>query len=407
MLTPTGIPRAGLVAWHDLYFPNLAYHTETPASWVGYKNGTGTDAVITGGQTDPDGGSTAVRLQMDAGAGTEASDVCYVAISTPSVRGGPETCTFGFWARANNSVETELRCQVGGQTLLLSPNLPSSGEWVFVSKSLVPSAPSYLAIKVWGVSGSKSADVTVWHPQFYPCASAATLPAYSATGALQTAESGLLDLSGNGNHLSRGLNTSGADSNDPTVLGPGLGFVTDDYASAPQTASDYTGPLTVLAVGKSNVNTSAMYWLAKYPGSGGSNSFGLYQYASDTNLYMFVTRGNGTTTRRHYAPSRKFAPGTVQCVGVVCPTGTIEGVPTLYQGGVGSVMAAFPGDTATGAVASDASPLSIGHNGGGVNYWDGTMYEVLVWRRALSAGEFQRSYRAVKAKWAARGVSIV
>ena len=399
LLTPTGIPRAGLVAWHDLYFPNLAYYSESPASWVGYKSGTGTDAVITGGQTDPNDGSTAVRLQMDAGAGETSSDYCHVALSTYGVWSGSEICTFGFWAKANNGTATDLRCLLGGQTLSLEPTIPASGEWVFVSNSRVPVSNSYLGIKVWGVAGSRVADVTVWHPQFYPCASAATLPPYTATTDLQTAESGLIDLSGNGNRLSRGSNASAADTNDPTVLGPGLRFVTDDYALTPTLTGGLTlaGPLTAVLVGKFTATTDSHY-LALGQSAVATERQGIVATVGSAGSVKSYTR----STLGLYALSSSLTVGTnpVMLALTAVSSGNVT-VTLLPSGSAQSVANKQP-------LTGIDTRLVLGANAQTVFPVDSaTLYEDLLYNRVLTSAELQRIRRAVKAKWAARGVDIV
>lgn len=377
LLTPA-IPRRGLVAWHDLYYPNVLLQSNNfaSASWTKAKTGAGVDPVVTAGQSDPDGGTEAFRLQLDAG-GVAAGDLSFLYQAPFGI-----AASFGSWVKSNT---------VGSQVFGLAVN----GSAAAVAKTATTTWQFF-----WGTGGSagalgicarpdrgtdQSLDLLVWHPQAYPSAS---LPEYAATTTLQSTP----DLSGHGYALTRGSNATDADTNDPTVLGPGLGFVTDDYAVTGNLSGvSMAGPWTAIVVLKqSGVTADRVAWCIS---ADGNNWAGLRQAGEA--VIGGAIKGAGTqSTSGNVASST-----TANIVWALSCAGGLLRLQRLDTGV--SVTAGPQTPVGTAHLTVGSLPVLLAH----VDAM--TAYEDLFYNRALSNAEIARIYRAIKAKWAGRGVTIL
>jgi hypothetical protein len=227
--------------------------------------------------------------------------------------------------------------------------------------------------------------------QLYP---SATLPPYSATTDLQT----FADLSGHGYSLQRG-STAGADSNDPTVLGPGLSFITDDYClTGDLSGVDMAGPWTTVVVVKpSGALGDSFVW-----------SLGTY---SDDNHRQSIYQSGASEMRVNSKKTGAIVSGgavtkdqsAYQCfVAQVASLGADLVLQRLDTGDFISLTNKNPvGSPVRIALGAASSALS------GTLLDSGTFLAHIFYNRALSNAEIQRIYRTLKATWAARGVMIL
>ncbi len=132
----------------------------TNAVWTKINGGTGTVPVVTAGQTDPNGGTTAFRVQANSGASATGADYSVVRqvlsstaanlrwIYIKSNTGAPQTIYFG--APANNQ------------------SITATTEWQQLSAPLLGGNTAFdIGAYPGGGSGMGGAtcDVLVWHPQ--------------------------------------------------------------------------------------------------------------------------------------------------------------------------------------------------------------------------------------------------
>lgn len=143
---------------------NRLIYTEdfTNAAWVKATSGTGTLPVITANAgTDPDGGSTATRIQLSKGAGTSNTDYSTVN-QTPPVN--TAQMTGSIWVKTNDGTTKSVVFRIGASgesTTAVSVN----GTWQRIT--VTGSSSSVLEISLRGdwTGTSASADLLVWHPQ--------------------------------------------------------------------------------------------------------------------------------------------------------------------------------------------------------------------------------------------------
>jgi hypothetical protein len=172
---------------------NLLTFTEqfNNAAWQKLIAGTGVTPVLTSGFTDPDGGSTAWRLQLNAGA-NGGSDYSLIRQSSGAF---PDTGTRSIWLRSNTG---------SNQTVALVAT--NSNFRVTVTpiwqrfQSASSAGAKQLDISVGGAGATgATADVLIWHPQFEASPTATTyqgvVDAYGpfVNGAGQTGDTLLID----------------------------------------------------------------------------------------------------------------------------------------------------------------------------------------------------------------------
>lgn len=221
--------------------------------------------------------------------------------------------------------------------------------------------------------GIPRSGLVCWHDLYDPTESLASVP----------------DLSGNGYSLQRG-STAGEDSNDPTVLGPGLSFATDDYClTGNLTGVSMAGDWTVVLCGLFN-GTKNGVWVFS---AGDANERQRIYYQGDNNLRVGSTT-DGTTVA--YSASLAV-PDTALVVAVVCRTDAL----TLRR------LDTMAGVACANNKPDGAAKLILGAHSLAGQADAFTAYEHLFFNRALSNAELQRIYRSLKATWAARGVTIL
>lgn len=149
----------------------------TNAIWILTPGGTGTTAVITAGQTDPNGGTTAFRLQADRGAGTTAADFSALVYNLTGLA-NPHDYATGVYLRSNTGASQAVMVREGSATALAASAVTVTTSWQQFSRtgSAHASTTGGIQIGTRGTSGSDQVlDILVWHPQW---AQQATLPSY-------------------------------------------------------------------------------------------------------------------------------------------------------------------------------------------------------------------------------------
>lgn len=409
-----GIPRSGLVCWHDLWFPNVLLYSNTFSAWSSARA-----SVLQSASVYTPDGSLAWKLVEDdtatathylskhyrLGVGTytlrllaKADERTTVYLLAYSPANGNKSAFFNMSTGVTSGVSAGCSSAMisrgdGWWECLLTYPVTDISDSIYQQIFLCSDSPSVT------YSGTGTEPYTEDDPglyiadaQLYP---SATLPPYSATTTLQS-ESGLLDLSGNGYHLQRG-STLSADTNDPTVLGPGLSFVTDDYAlTGDLSGVDMAGDWTVVLCGLWNLY----------------DAYGtLWSLSTATHWHRLFRVADGVSPLRAQSYAGAGANYTTE--------------PTLKPSHTSPVALALvaAGDTLTltdlgtgrSSVGANAKPIGACRIGLGCvstatisGVADAmTAYSHLFYSRALSDGEIQRIYRSLKATWAARGVTIL
>ena len=404
ILAPTGIPTNGLVCHHDLWKPNILLQSNTfDTGWITAN----LTAVQAASQTSGVSGSLAWKIVENDSAATSFS--IYQAFTFAA-----GVYTLSFWCKADERTWARvlayddtavhlcyfnLSTGAKGTETSATGAITASGDGYLCSITFTANAGTgyvriYLAEGDGDVTfdGTGSAPYTEDDPglyiadaQLYPFA---TLPAYEATTTLQS----FTDLSGNGYTLTRGSNASAADTNDPTVLGPGCSFVDDDYMLTGNLAGvTPSGPWTAIVALKSEHDG------ASYPWSLSS--------ASDATEYACLTYSSATTLNSQWYGGATKAGGNITVV---------DNTAYLFSLVANSTLTLTRLDNGAVSIADPTTPVdpprvcvgALGRSTVSGHFNDGTIYESLLYNRILSLAEQKRIHRAIKAKWAARGVTI-
>jgi hypothetical protein len=414
ILFPTGLPRRGLIAWHDLWFPNILRQSNAFGTTWGVDHSAVVESasVYVPGSTTRKAWKLVGNDELDnyhnitqappsiAGAYTFAVTLKAAEVSWAYTRMYDGTKIHGCYFDLQNGV-------VGTTASGTTASMVSLGDgWWRCSITGTVSAVASMISNVflaeadgdYKMDGGGTAPYTEADPgiyiadaQLYP---AAALPSYVATSTLQS-ESGLLDISGNGYHLSRGSNSSAADSNDPTVLGPGLSATTDDGANTAALSLDKASAFTVLWIGKPSGSTGTLFSLTdsatastKYQrvaysesgavkigsAAGGAESLSDALTVDATAYQVLALTSDGTTLTL-----KRMDTGTSVTVADTNPDGNARFA--LFST-AGSTLCANPCDAA----------IALGD---------------LPYNRALSSAELTRAYRYLKSQWASRGIVVL
>ena len=416
LLTPTGIPRAGLVAWHDLWFPNVLLQSDalTTTPWANV----GATVVQCASLTAPDG-SLAWKLVEDNSAATlhmctNIDSTSRAGVNTVAFKAKKGERTWVYFRTADGtSIFTgyfNLDTGVTGTPsagVTLSIESLGSGWYLCKGSFTAVAALSYMRIYIAEADGDTTFDGTgsgatglgveadpgiyLADVQLYP---SSTLPPYSATTTLQTAESGLIDLSGHGNHLSRGSNASAADTNDVTILGPGVSGLTDDYAKSAATGINKAGPFTLI-------------WIGKPTGTSGT-LLSLTDSATANTKFQRILYSAAATLK-----AGSVAGGAESLSGELAVGATDYQMLALTSDGATLTLRRM--DTGATVTVADTNPdgnacLGLGCTVGSsvANIADAfEALECIAYSRCDSLPELMRIYRLRKAIWASRGKTVL
>jgi hypothetical protein len=375
---PQEVPKNGLICWHRLWGANLFLQSEdfTSSSWVKTKTGAGTDPVVTAGQTDPNGGSTAFRVQMDAG-GTSSGDVSGLQQAIPGLT---VATTVGLWLKSNTESSQAIRILASN----VGTNITITTSWQFYQITPGSYSASNCGFRAKG-DVQRVLDILVWHPQVYP---GITLPSYFPTTTLQT----WADLSGHGYTLQRGA-TSGAEASDPTVLGPGISFVNDDYMVTGNLAeATMAGPWTVLLAVLPNGSANKKMWALGI--SSGDTQRQCFYQGSATQL-VIASKNSTSNTSSALTKSQS----AIQVFAMTC--GGADNPLVLRRLDTGETV------TAVNKNPTGTSRIVIGANSQATEVIDSmTVYEHLFYNRVLTTGEIRRVANKICDYWAQWGVAV-
>jgi len=139
-------------------------------NWTNVIGGTGSAPVKTPGFTDPNGGSTAWRIQCNRGAGNTSAD--YSVVRQAVSISGPSIYTSSIWVKSNTGATQTFNLDVAnGQPVTAT----TSWTRVFSQQA----APGRFEISNYGPDGGTAAlDILVWHPDIRPAQTPASFPAY-------------------------------------------------------------------------------------------------------------------------------------------------------------------------------------------------------------------------------------
>lgn len=130
---------------------------ENVSLWHKANLGTGVLPVVTAGQTDPEGGATAYRVQLDRGAGTTAGDYSFTQDGPGT---GITTGRSSIWIKSNTGLSQTLSLRIATGNAM---NIVATASW----QRLSPPANSivYMDLGTQGnLATSAVVDVLVWRP---------------------------------------------------------------------------------------------------------------------------------------------------------------------------------------------------------------------------------------------------
>lgn len=143
---------------------NLVVNSTTVggSNWADGHGGTGTATVVTAGQTDPNGGTTAFRVQANRGASDTNADYSLLRGTLGSAPISGPTWLRSIWIKSNTG---------SSQILTLDYNAAASGvvtattSWQRLYILVVGSTTFFDIGTRGGVGATQSIDVLVWQPQ--------------------------------------------------------------------------------------------------------------------------------------------------------------------------------------------------------------------------------------------------
>lgn len=403
LLTPYGIPRRGLVCHHRLWFPNILQYSEQfnqTSAWTKSAATVSSNAVACPHTSDgfsdklvEDGSAAAAHnvLMVTGVPATTTYTLAWVAKAAERswlmVRANSQNSWFdignGVLGTAGAGHTNSITALGDGWYLCSMVSSISSGFQCQFRLATGDTVQTY--------DGDGSSGLYLARSQLYP---SATLPAYQVTTTLQTAESGLIDLTGNGYHLQRGA-TTGAEASDPTVLGPGLSFDGGDGAFTADIGINKNNPFTIL-------------FPCKPSGSSGT-LIALTDSATASTKFQRLMFSAGNAVKAGSA-----AGGAESLSDALTVDGTAYQVLALTSDG--TTLTAKRMDTGASVTVADTNPdgnarLGIGCTAGSTpmaNLASALIaLEPVAHNRLLSNAEIQRAYRAVKSVWAGYGVTVL
>ena len=303
------------------------------AAWAKITGGVGVTPVLTSGFTDPDGGSTAWRLQLNAGA-NGGSDYSLIRQSSSS---WPDSGTRSIWLRSNTGSDQTVTLVATNSSFRVTV----TSTWQRFS-SLSNASAKQLDVSVGGAgSTGATADILIWHPQFE---AGSTATAYQrVTTQYDVTESGVQSLSylffdGVANFLVT-----------PTIT-PGV-----DKAQ--------------VFVGVRKLSDAARGTIVEHSATIASNNGSFHLTAPNAASATFGFESKGTTLTDAVAT---FAAPTTR---VVTGVGDIAGDSTIIRAN-GTQQEQDTADQGTGNYL--AYPIYIGRRGGTTLPFSGQIYSMIV-----------------------------
>lgn len=361
-----GAPTTNLLTYSQ-DFNNSIWTTSAPPSTI-----TSNYAIA------PDGTNTATRLLYQDGVN------CRVFQTITSTVG--QTYTFSVWIKSNTGssqvVQLYLR-QAGFGTTYANVNPTATTEWQRFSISLtIPVGATDIMTLVYKSGASGSWDIQMWGAQ-YELSSFATpyIPTTTATGSRSNTQA-IVDLTGNNTITATSLTYA----SDNTFSFNG----SSNLVISPENSIMNTNTPTVEVWVKTAALSQSGFWFEK---GQVNTSYALFQEGANI-VWRTVNSGsppydNLLATTASYLSTSAWA----HIVGTYT-----SGAKRLYINGV-----QVASNAATGTIATNANGCSIGayggFNGAHSYYYNGSIGNVKVYNRALSATEVAQNFNALRGRY--------
>jgi len=201
------------------------------------------------------------------------------------------------------------------------------------------------------------------------------------------------DMNGTTAYDRSGSGLSGTLTSGPTVtkgrVGQALDFDgTDDYVTITDTDdTKYTGAITLCTWAKIDTGSAYRHFMGKHASNGATQNPFDFRTTSDTIPLLVFVRAN-SDSKNWTGPAVTLGAWKHYCV--TAPS-AIESAPTFYIDGVAAVTPTA-GGTGTGTATGSGAAIRIGVRSDSAVRMDGSMDEVRIYNRALSAAEIQSLY---------------
>lgn len=183
-----------------------------------------------------------------------------------------------------------------------------------------------------------------------------------------------------------GLGNNGTLTNGPTFTNNSIVFDgVNDYAPCGNSSSlSFTNSFSLSIWCSSNNLSGYRSPIMKTTSSSWNDGYGIFQYQNA--MYFYVNLWNGAQT---VSVSRGV-------FGITNWIGTYDGTKLrLYENG----SLASEGSSFTSNVNNSNNNLEIGRGGGSTYNWSGSISNFTVYNRALSAGEVQQNFQALRGRY--------
>ncbi len=203
------------------------------------------------------------------------------------------------------------------------------------------------------------------------------------------------------------LGTGAADR--PDWVAAGLDFIpanADVVINTTFPDTNVLGAITICVV--ANIDTGAAFraFIGKCLTNGGSNNPFDFRTSNAATPLLILIRANGSGgVVREYA-GQATTLGAYRMYSVVCSDGLVQTAPTFYIGSSAQVGSLVGGGNQNGAVTGSSASLRIGRRPDGAVQMDGIIAYILIYSRALSAGEIAQNYAALQTQLAPRGITL-
>jgi hypothetical protein len=197
------------------------------------------------------------------------------------------------------------------------------------------------------------------------------------------------------NHGQSG-STSGADSNDPTPIGPGLSYNGDDYDILPHPIVDFSKDWSIgFVVKRDGTPDAAEYWYSNGNASTTNQYSGIGK--STSNKAVLVLRDDSTTYQVSCSSLVTLPDGWNFVVGKKKGS-----VITLYNLTTNEQESAFFNYTQT----LNVTTLGAMRRSDIQYYFNGTMAYGLIYNRYTTDNEDKQNYKAIRKELLKRGVIL-
>lgn len=200
------------------------------------------------------------------------------------------------------------------------------------------------------------------------------------------------------------LGTSAADR--PDWVTAGLDFVpgnADVVTNATMPDSVLLGACTACVVAQLDTGSAFRSFFIKAASGGATNCPLEFRTDNAATPVLVANRSTAAANRSYSGPSVTL--GAYRMYSVVYADGNVNTVPTFYVGTTATGGGGASG-VGTGASTGSGANLRIGRRADGNVQADGIIAYILIYNRALSADEIAQNYNTLKARLAARSITL-